>query len=48
MAVSRLIETPAGRQPIRTSVHSLATLADVTDGIGRALGRGERALGVCR
>ncbi len=47
MEVSRLIEKPAGRQPIRTSVHSLATLAEVTDGIGRALGRGERAYWVC-
>ena len=47
MEVSRLTEKPAGRQPIRTSVHSLATLPDVTDGIGRALDRGERAYWVC-
>ena len=47
MEVSRLTEKPAGRQPIRTSVHSLATSADVVDGIGRALDRGERAYWVC-
>ena len=27
MEVSRLTEKPAGRQPIRTTLHSLATLA---------------------
>ena len=47
MEVSRLTEKPAGRQAIRTSVHSLATLGDVVDGIGRALDRGERAYWVC-
>jgi ATP-dependent DNA helicase RecG len=47
MDVSRLTEKPAGRQPIRTSLHSLATLDDVTDGIGRALGRGEQVYWVC-
>ncbi len=47
MEVSRLLEKPAGRKPIRTTVHSLATLADVVDGIGRALDRGERAYWVC-
>ncbi len=47
MEVSRLTEKPAGRQPIRTSVHSLATLGDVVDGIGRALDRGERVYWVC-
>ncbi len=38
---------PAGRQPIRTTLHSLATLDTVTDGIGRALGRGEQVYWVC-
>ena len=28
MDVSRLTEKPAGRQPIRTSLHSLATMPD--------------------
>ncbi len=47
MEVSRLLEKPAGRKPIRTTVHSLATLGDVVDGIGRALDRGERVYWVC-
>ncbi len=47
MDVSRLTEKPAGRQPIRTTLHSLATLEDVTDGIGRALDRGEQVYWVC-
>ncbi len=47
MEVSRLLEKPAGRKPIRTTVHSLATLADVVEGIGRALDRGERVYWVC-
>ena len=47
MDVSRLTEKPAGRQPIRTTLHSLATLDDVTDGIGRALDRGEQVYWVC-
>ncbi len=47
MEVSRLVGKPAGRQPIRTTLHSLATLADVIDGIGRALERGEQVYWVC-
>ena len=47
MEVSRLTEKPAGRQPIRTTIHSLATMADVEDGIARALTRGERIYWVC-
>jgi len=47
MDVSRLLEKPAGRQPVRTTVHSIATLGDVVDGIGRALDRGERVYWVC-
>jgi len=47
MEVSRLLEKPAGRKPIRTTVHSLATLGDVVEGIGRALDRGERVYWVC-
>ena len=47
MDVSRLTEKPAGRQAIRTTVHSLSTLGDIVDGIGRALGRGERIYWVC-
>ncbi len=45
--ISRLEGKPAGRRPIRTTIHSLATLPDVLDGIGRALGRGEQVYWVC-
>ncbi len=47
MEVSRLTEKPAGRQPIRTTLHSLATLEGIVEGIGRALDRGEQAYWVC-
>jgi ATP-dependent DNA helicase RecG len=47
MAVSRLREKPAGRQKIRTTLHSLATLADVVDGVARALDRGDQIFWVC-
>ncbi len=47
MEVSRLLEKPAGRQPIRTTLHSLGMLGDVIDGIVRALDRGEQAYWVC-
>ena len=47
MEVSRLTGKPAGRQPIRTTLHSLGTLADVIAGIGRALQRGEQVYWVC-
>ena len=47
MAVSRLAEKPAGRQPVRTTLHSLATLDDVSDAVGRALDGGARVYWVC-
>ncbi len=47
MAVSRLREKPAGRERIRTSLHSLATIADVIDGIARAIDRGDQVFWVC-
>jgi ATP-dependent DNA helicase RecG len=47
MQVSRLAEKPAGRRPVRTTLHSLATLPDVTDAIARALGGGARVYWVC-
>ena len=47
MEVSRLLEKPGGRQAIRTTIHSLATLADVTDAVGRAIQRGDRVYWVC-
>ena len=47
MDVSRLTEKPGGRQPVRTTIHSLATLPTVVEGIGRALARGDRVYWVC-
>ena len=47
MEVSRLTEKPAGRQPVRTTLHSLALEEDVLAGIARALDRGERIYWVC-
>jgi len=47
MAVSRLSEKPAGRQKIKTSLHSLTTIGDIVDGIARALDRGDQVFWVC-
>jgi ATP-dependent DNA helicase RecG len=47
MQVSRLTGKPAGRQPVRTTLHSLATLPDVANGIARALDGGARIYWVC-
>ena len=47
MEVSRLTEKPAGRRPIRTTLHSLGTLDGVVEGIGRALDGGEQVYWVC-
>jgi ATP-dependent DNA helicase RecG len=47
MQVSRLDEKPAGRLPVHTSVHAMASLGDVLDGIGRAIGRGALVFWVC-
>ena len=47
MEVSRLLEKPAGRRPVRTTIHALATLDQVTDGIARALAAGEQVFWVC-
>ncbi|MBB2163720.1 ATP-dependent DNA helicase RecG [Gluconacetobacter sp. 1b LMG 1731] len=47
MQVSRLDEKPAGRLPIRTSLHAMASLGDLLDGIGRAIAGGARVFWVC-
>ncbi len=47
MTVSRLTGKPAGRQPVRTTLHGLAALEDVTAAVGRALDGGARAYWVC-
>lgn len=47
MTVSRLTGKPAGRQPIRTTLHSMALLDSVIQGVARALDRGDRIFWVC-
>ncbi|MBB2178282.1 ATP-dependent DNA helicase RecG [Gluconacetobacter tumulicola] len=47
MQVSRLDEKPAGRLPVRTSLHAMASLGDLLDGIGRAIAGGARVFWVC-
>ena len=47
MDVSRLTEKPAGRLPIRTSLHSFSTMPDVLEGIARKLAEGARIYWVC-
>ncbi|GGG26077.1 ATP-dependent DNA helicase RecG [Caldovatus sediminis] len=47
MAVSRLTGKPAGRQPVRTTLHGLRQLPEVVEAIARALDRGARIYWVC-
>ncbi len=47
MEISRLIGKPAGRQPIRTTLHALDTLDDVIDGVARKLAEGAQIYWVC-
>jgi ATP-dependent DNA helicase RecG len=47
MPVSRLIGKPAGRQKVRTTLHALASLADVVEAVARALASGARVFWVC-
>jgi len=47
MDVSRLTGKPAGRQPIRTTLHALDTLDDVVDAIARKLAEGAQIYWVC-
>ncbi|HJS88037.1 MAG TPA: ATP-dependent DNA helicase RecG, partial [Acetobacteraceae bacterium] len=47
MDVSRLTGKPAGRQPIRTTLHSLATMPDVLDALARKLAEGAQIYWVC-
>jgi ATP-dependent DNA helicase RecG len=47
MQTSRLIGKPAGRQPVKTTLHALATLPDVIDAIARKLAEGGRVYWVC-
>lgn len=47
MAVSRLTEKPHGRRPIRTTLHSLASLAELVEAVARALDGGAQIYWVC-
>ena len=47
MEVSRLTDKPAGRLPIRTTLHSISTLPEVVEGIARMLDQGARVYWVC-
>lgn len=47
MEVSRLAGKPAGRQPVRTTLHSLSLLPEVEEAMARALDKGERVFWVC-
>jgi ATP-dependent DNA helicase RecG len=47
MDVSRLTEKPPGRQPVRTSLHSLGTLSDLLDAVARKLDEGAQVYWIC-
>ncbi len=47
MEVSRLTDKPAGRQPIRTTLHALGNLPTVLEGITRKLDEGAQVYWVC-
>ncbi|HEY1931198.1 MAG TPA: ATP-dependent DNA helicase RecG [Acetobacteraceae bacterium] len=47
MDISRLTEKPAGRLPIRTTLHSLGTMPDVLEGVARQIERGAQVYWVC-
>ena len=47
MEVSRLTEKPAGRRPVRTTIHSLSATEGMIEAMARALDRGERVYWVC-
>ncbi len=47
MDVSRLTEKPPGRQPVRTSLHSLGTLGDLMEAVARKLDEGAQVYWVC-
>jgi ATP-dependent DNA helicase RecG len=47
MDVSRLTEKPPGRQPVRTSLHSLGTLPDLLHAVARKLDAGALVYWIC-
>jgi ATP-dependent DNA helicase RecG len=47
MDISRLTGKPAGRAPIRTTLHSMNSLPDVVEAVGRALAAGNHVYWIC-
>ncbi len=47
MQTSRLTGKPAGRLPIRTTLHALATMPDIIEAVARKLDQGGRVYWVC-
>jgi ATP-dependent DNA helicase RecG len=47
MTISRITEKPAGRTPIRTSLHPVEKMQDVIEAIERMIGQGGRVYWVC-
>ncbi|MDE2576222.1 MAG: ATP-dependent DNA helicase RecG [Rhodospirillales bacterium] len=47
MQISRLGAKPAGRQPIHTTLHTLATLPDIVEAVARKVEEGARVYWVC-
>jgi ATP-dependent DNA helicase RecG len=47
MAISRLTEKPAGRLPVRTTLHSLSTLPTLLEAVARKLAEGAQVYWVC-
>lgn len=47
MQVSRLDVKPAGRKPVRTSLHALSAMPELVAGLRRALDRGAQVFWVC-
>ena len=47
MQTSRLAGKPAGRQPIRTTIHALSTLPEIVEALRRKLDEGARIYWVC-
>ena len=47
MQTSRLAGKPAGRQPIRTTIHALSTLPEIIEALRRKLDEGARVYWVC-
>ena len=47
MQISRLDGKPAGRKPVRTSLHTISIMDEVIDGLARALSKGAQIFWVC-